>query len=64
MAGENGNCKAHSGIVTEITNLKESDNDQWDKINAITNRSIATLTATIMTLIGVVASIGILISRW
>lgn len=44
-------CQAHSGIIQDISNLKESDERQWEIINKLQNRlpAWATLIISLLT---------------
>ncbi|MFA5158145.1 MAG: hypothetical protein WC451_03115 [Patescibacteria group bacterium] len=45
------NCPAHSGIINDIRNLKDSEERQWDIIDKLQNRLPvwATLTISLLT---------------
>ena len=65
MSGDNNNniCKAHSGCVTDIKHLQRESADQWREINKMRNWLISTLTASLLTLIGVAVNIILFLSR-
>ena len=55
-------CGQHSGFRADIKHLQESDLGQWKHINAMRSRSIVTLTAVCMNLLGIIVSLIILFS--
>lgn len=56
-------CKLHSGICADMENLKESDRNQWNAINAMRTRSTATLTAVLVTMVGMLVNLLILLVK-
>lgn len=56
-------CKAHSGILSDIEHLEESDTAQWKEINAMKSRSIIILTSVVVTLIGVITNLVVLLIK-
>jgi len=52
-------CRAHSGIKTNITHLLGSDKSQWDEINGIKKRSFHTLLGVFLTLVAAIINIGL-----
>ena len=56
-------CKEHSGIVERLNNVEGTNESQWKEINSMKNRSMITLTAVVMTLLGVCINLIVLLVR-
>ena len=59
---ENGSCKdcrAHSGIAKDILHLQKESDSQQEEINSMKRWLIATLTTSILSLLGILTSIAI-----
>ena len=52
-------CRAHSGVKSDITHLSRSDKSQWDEINGIKKRSFHTLVGVVLTLLAAIINIGL-----
>jgi len=66
MNAENKNnniCKEHSGCLSDIKHLQQSDEDQWTEINKMKTWLISTLTASLLTLAGVAVNIILFLSK-
>ena len=50
-------CQEHSGVCERMNYLEKSDDQQWQAINGMRNRSMATLITTIFTLIGIIVTL-------
>jgi len=50
-------CRAHSGVKSDITHLSNSDKSQWDEINGIKKRSFHTLLGVVLTLVAAIINI-------
>lgn len=50
-------CKAHSGLLQMITDVKSDTSKQWDEINHIKNRPPVWCTAVIAILSGLLGSV-------
>jgi len=59
----NSVCKAHSGFKSDIHHLQQESDDQWKEINKMRTWLISTLTASLLTLIGVAINIILFLSR-
>jgi len=58
----NGSCKdcrAHSGIVHDISHLQKDTEDQQGEINGMKKWLIGTLTTSVLSLIGILAMLVI-----
>ncbi len=51
-------CKKHTGHVSDLKHLSESDTLQWVEINKLKTWLIATLTTSLLTLIGVIINVA------
>ena len=56
-------CLKHSGVCSDMVHLKQSDESQWKEINSMKTRNTVMLTATILTLLGVIGNIVVLLVR-
>ena len=56
-------CRAHSGITRDIEHLEASDKNQWKEINGMKKWLIGTLTASVLSLVGIVVTLAITIGR-
>lgn len=56
-------CKKHSGVDIALTHLSTSDALQWVEINKIKTWLIATLTTSLLTLVGVIINAVLLLPK-
>jgi len=52
-------CRAHSGIIKDILHLQETERDQQKEINDMKRWLIATLTTSVLSLVGILAMLAI-----
>lgn len=50
-------CKEHSGCLSDIDHLQRSDTEQWIAIKEMKSQHTQILTATILTLVGMLANL-------
>ena len=50
-------CGQHSGCLSDIKHLQNSDSDQWEKINGMTDKLNVALGMLVLTLIAAVVNI-------
>ena len=56
-------CQDHSGVCEKMKALERSDEQQWQAINGMRNRSMANLVATIFTLIGIIVTLATMLFK-
>lgn len=53
-------CTECSGMEKAIMNLEKSDHEQWEELKTIKNMLLGTLVSTILSLVGIIATLAII----